>query len=161
MRALRIHILFAVVSAVLVPPATASAGGDAPTDPGWPRVFEKGGKQLTVYQPQVDYWHDYANIHLRCAIGVKGVLKEERFGVAEIDASTATDHAARTVLLVSTQRDIRFPNTSASELAALQREKAELQTRLEQAELIIETQKNISQLLGLNMKKGPRSGSHS
>ncbi|MEI6783631.1 MAG: hypothetical protein WCQ21_22290, partial [Verrucomicrobiota bacterium] len=53
-----------------------------PADPGWPRVFQRAGKQLTVYQPQVDYWNGYTNLHFRCAIAVKGVLKQERFGVA-------------------------------------------------------------------------------
>jgi hypothetical protein len=34
-------------------------------DPGWPRVIQKDGKQLTVYQPQVDYWKDFAENELR------------------------------------------------------------------------------------------------
>jgi hypothetical protein len=38
----------------------AAAGNDVrataqSVDHGWPRVFKKDGKQLTVYQPQVDY----------------------------------------------------------------------------------------------------------
>src|SRR5262245_54038686 len=90
-----------------------------PADPGWPRVFKQGNQQLTVYQPQVDYWHGYTNIHFRCAIAVKGVTKQEKFGVAEVDAVTVTDQAARIVAMVPTQRDIRFPNTSDSELASL------------------------------------------
>jgi len=90
-------------------------------DPGWPRVFKQDKKQLTVYQPQVDYWNGYTNIHFRCAIAVKGVTKQETFGVAEVDAVTVTDHAARIVALVPTQRELRFPNCSDSELAALRR----------------------------------------
>lgn len=92
-----------------------------PADPGWPRVFKKDGKQLTVYQPQVDYWKDYSRIHFRCAIAVKGVSKQEKFGVAEVDAVTVTDQGARIVAMVPTQRDIRFPNCSDPELAALRR----------------------------------------
>ena len=52
----------------------ASAAQTA-ADPGWPRVFKQDGKQLTVYQPQVDYWHGYTNLHFRCAIAVKGVFE--------------------------------------------------------------------------------------
>ena len=88
-------------------------------DPGWPRVFKQNGKQLTVYQPQVDYWHGYTNLHFRCAIAVKGVSKQEKFGVAEVDALTVTDHANRVVAIVPLQRDIRFPNVSPDELARL------------------------------------------
>lgn len=54
MRTSTIHISFFVVLAVFTSAATASAGGTAPNDPGWPRVFEKDGKQLTAYQPQMD-----------------------------------------------------------------------------------------------------------
>ena len=95
------------------------AAAQSAADPGWPRVLTQGKKQLTVYQPQVDYWRGYTNIHFRCAIAVKGVVKQEKFGVAEIDAVTVTDQADRIVVMVPTQRDIRFPNTSDAELSSL------------------------------------------
>jgi hypothetical protein len=88
-------------------------------DPGWPRVFIKGKQQLTVYQPQVDYWHGYTNLHFRCAIAVKGVSKDEKFGVAEVDALTVADHANRVVAVVPLQRECRFPNVPPDELARL------------------------------------------
>lgn len=89
------------------------------TDPGWPRVFKSGGQQLTVHQPQVDYWHGYTNLHFRCAIAVKGVLKEEKFGVAEIDALTITDQGARVVAVVPLKREFRFGGVSPTELQQL------------------------------------------
>jgi hypothetical protein len=88
-------------------------------DPGWPRVFRKDGQQLTIYQPQVDSWDGHTNLHLRCAIAVKGMLKGERFGVAEIDAMTVTDHPNRIVAIVPIKRDVRFPNVSSADLASL------------------------------------------
>ena len=88
-------------------------------DPGWPRVFKKDGQQLTVYQPQVDYWRGYTNLHFRCAIAVKGVTAQERFGVAEIEAVTVTDQVNRFVALVPVQREVRFPNASEADLALL------------------------------------------
>jgi hypothetical protein len=100
-------------------PVCLSVVAQTADDPGWPRLFKRDGKQLTVYQPQVDYWKDYSSIHFRCAIAVKGVAKQERFGVAEIDATTVVDQAARVVALVPTQRELRFPNTSEPELSAL------------------------------------------
>jgi hypothetical protein len=89
-------------------------------------VFQKDGKQLTVYQPQVDRWNGYTNIHFRCAIAVRGVLAEERFGVAEIHAVTVTDPTARIVALVPTVRDVRFANVSETEKASLLRAVDEL-----------------------------------
>lgn len=103
-----------------------AASAWATPDPGWPRVFKKDGRQLTVYQPQVDYWRGFTNIHFRCAIAVKGVLAEERFGVAEIDAVTVTDQTARIVALVPTVRDIRFANVSETEKSSLRRAVDEL-----------------------------------
>ena len=119
-----VHLLvITLVLATILNSFTAQAQS---ADPGWPRVFKQGSQQLTVYQPQVDYWHGYTNIHFRCAIAVKGVLKQERFGVAEIDAVTVTDQAARFVALVPTQRDIRFANCTDAELSALRRAVDEL-----------------------------------
>jgi tetratricopeptide (TPR) repeat protein len=42
-----------------------------PEDPGWPRLVQANGKELVIYQPQVDYWTDYKILHFRCAISVK------------------------------------------------------------------------------------------
>jgi antitoxin (DNA-binding transcriptional repressor) of toxin-antitoxin stability system len=82
-------------------------------------VFKKGKKQLTVYQPQVDYWNGYTNLHFRCAIAVKGVSKQEKFGVAEVDALTVTDHGARVVAIVPLKRELRFANVPERKLAKL------------------------------------------
>ncbi|MGO8926709.1 MAG: hypothetical protein ACLQU3_07465 [Limisphaerales bacterium] len=88
-------------------------------DPGWPRLFKKDKQQLTIYQPQVDYWNGYTNLHFRCAIAVKGVSKQERFGVLEADALTVVDHANRVVAIVPVKRELRFANVPEKEAAAL------------------------------------------
>ncbi len=91
-----------------------------PDDPGWPRVIKKDGKELTIYQPQVDSWQDYKNMHIRFAIAVKGgKSKNETFGVAEVDAETVVDQTARVVAILPRKRDLRFPNTSDAEAAVL------------------------------------------
>jgi len=98
----------------------ASSPGDSAADQGWPRVIEKNGKVLTIYQPQVDYWKDYKDLSFRCAISVKsGKSKKEKFGIVEIEADTVTDQSSRMVAVISRKRDIRFPNTSESESASL------------------------------------------
>lgn len=110
-------ILVLGMSAVIAPAATPSSG-----DPGWPRVFKKDGKQLIVYQPQVDYWKDHKDIHYRAAIAVKtGSSKQEKYGIVEADARTVVDHDARVVALAAWKRDLRFPNLSDSEAASLRK----------------------------------------
>ncbi len=102
--------------------AMASAASPLSGDPGWPRVFKKSGKELTVYQPQVDYWKDYSDIHYRAAIAVKtGSSKQEKYGIVEADAKTVVDHDARVVALAAWKRDLRFPNLSDSEAASLRK----------------------------------------
>jgi len=118
------RLLVTMLTAALLQSFTASAQTAA--DPGWPRVFNKDKKQLTVYQPQVDYWHGYTNIHFRCAIAVKGVSKEEKFGVAEVDATTVTDQSARVVALVPLKRELRFANVPEPELKKLRQAVEEL-----------------------------------
>jgi transposase-like protein len=49
------------------------------------------------------------------------------------------------------QRRGRKPDPQAAEVARLRRENAQLQARLQQAETIIEVQKKLSALLGLNL----------
>ena len=116
-----IHTVVLFVLMVALPALGLAASNAAPSgDPGWPRVLQKNGKQLTIYQPQVDSWKDHANLHFRCAISVKtSTSKKEKFGVAEIDAQTVTDQAARVVAVMPVKRELRFPNTSESEAAAL------------------------------------------
>jgi hypothetical protein len=89
------------------------------TDPGWPRVFASENQKLTVYQPQVDKWVDHSIIHFRCAIEVEGILREPKFGVAEIEARTLVDNTARVVQLFSTKRDLRFAGVSEAEEQSL------------------------------------------
>ena len=79
----------------------------------------KNGQQLTVYQPQVDYWYGYTNIHFRCAIALKGVTEREQFGIAEVNAVTVVDQALRSVVMVPLERNLRFPNASDADAAAL------------------------------------------
>jgi len=97
-------------------PLTAPA---VPYDPGWPRVFKQDGKQLTVYQPQVDYWNGYTNLHFHCAIAVSGVSADDQYGMLDVDASTVTDHAARTVAIVLLKRNVSFPNRPDDVVASL------------------------------------------
>jgi hypothetical protein len=119
------RVLFARLLALAACAACSAVAQSA--DPGWPRVFKKDGKQLTIYQPQVDFWHGYTNLHFRSAIAVRGVSKQEKFGVAEVDALTVADHSARVVAVVPLKRELRFANVPEPELTKLRRAVEELQ----------------------------------
>jgi len=96
------------------------AAAEVPNDPGWPRVTKKKNQELTIYQPQVDSWQDYKTIHIRFAIAVKdGKTKDATFGVAEVEAETVVDQAARVVAILPKNRELRFANTTEAEAAAL------------------------------------------
>jgi len=98
----------------------ASALGQTTEDQGWPRVFQKDGKELTVFQPQVDSWSDYKTLHFRCAIAVKtAASKTEKYGVLENEAETVVDQDSRVVAVMPKIRELRFPNTSDSVAASL------------------------------------------
>ena len=112
----RIAAALTVTVAVASLPLTAPA---APYDPGWPRVFKQDGKQLTVYQPQVDYWKGYTNLHFTCAIAVSGISDQDQYGTLEVDAATVTDHAARSVAIMPLKRNVTFPNRPDDVVASL------------------------------------------
>lgn len=118
-------LIKAALTLALALAITATAPAQ-PADPGWPRVFKKGKQQLTVYQPQVDYWNGYTNLHFRSAIAVKGVSKEVKYGVAEVDALTVVDHGARVVAIVPLKRELRFANVPEPELTKLRQAVEEL-----------------------------------
>ena len=104
---------------VAVTSCTFTVAAQPAADPGWPRVLQQDGKQLTVYQPQVDYWNGYTNLHFRCVIAVEGVSPEEQFGTVEEDAMTLMDRAARVVALVAWNRQVSFPNRPDDVVASL------------------------------------------
>jgi len=123
------HILFILATLMLMVsgPFREVSAESPPDDPGWPRLIQANGKELTIYQPQVDYWTDYKVLHFRCAISVKtGTNAKEKFGVAEIEAETVVDQANRVVALLPKMRILRFPNTSDSEAISLRKAVEEL-----------------------------------
>src|SRR5262245_46052841 len=75
-----------------------------PQDPGWPRVFEKKGDQVTLYQPQVDSWKNYSEIAFRMAVGVKPKNREQTYyGCLIINGDTFINYDSRTVLINNLQ----------------------------------------------------------
>ena len=121
MKSLHEKSLMAVTLAVtLAAGAPSLPAQTVPKDPGWPRVFAKDGKKLTIYQPQVDDWAGYTNLHFHCAIAVDGVTTDQQFGMLDVSAATVTDQATRTVAITPLKTKVTFPNRPDSEVADLQ-----------------------------------------
>lgn len=120
--AMKNHCFFVALAwIVLLSASTVAISADLPSvDPGWPRVIKANGKEMTLYQPQVDYWTDYKLLHVRLAVAVKTSKNaKEKFGVVEAEADTVVDHANRVVSLLPKSRSLRFPNTSDAEADTL------------------------------------------
>ena len=113
-------IIIALVLAWTMPTPGAEPATDV-QDPGWPRVFEKEGQKVAVYQPQVDTWDDYRKITFRAAVAVS--LKDQEkpaYGVIEVQADTKVDPDTRMVLMDNPKREIRFPSLAPAEGAKLE-----------------------------------------
>jgi hypothetical protein len=114
-------IIFLILILMVSVTSKAASDIDFPDDPGWPRVFQNKGTELTIYQPQVDYWYNFKELQFRSAISIEtGDSKQEKVGVVEIHAETVVDHDSRTVVLIPVSRELRFPNSSEAEEASLQ-----------------------------------------
>ena len=105
-------------------PATGAAAATpaiTTLDQGWPRTFTKDGDTLVMYQPQVDAWTNYTQIHFRSALAVtpKGA-KEPLYGVMAVQADTLVDKEARSVLMTNLTPNIRFPGLPSQQAADLQ-----------------------------------------
>lgn len=97
----------------------ASAG---PADPGWPRVFEKDHDRVTLYQPQIDEWPNYASISFRAALSVAhgDDEKDAKYGVLTVKAKTFVDHSSSMVFMTDLDTNVHFPNVSEHEAHRLE-----------------------------------------
>ncbi|MEE4134878.1 MAG: hypothetical protein V2I32_02280, partial [Desulforhopalus sp.] len=121
------HIAVLIIILTTSAASCAAVPAIVPNDPGWPRVIEAEGRELTIYQPQIDFWTNYKLIHVRYAISVKSsAVSEEIFGVAEVEAETTVDQESRVVTLLNQTRELRFPDTSEAETEVLQKTVDEL-----------------------------------
>ena len=113
-------LLFALFAGTLGATRAAAAGADG--DRGWPRLFTLNGTEVTLHQPQVDEWKDFTTLKCRLAVTVKlRGAKEPAFGVVELRAATATDHAKRMVTVYKPEiLAVRFANVPPEQAAALE-----------------------------------------
>lgn len=97
-----------VLGFILVIGFSASAQTDADSEDVWPRKFSDGGKEFTIYQPQVESWQGN-QLEERCAVSVQTPSAPEPvFGVIWLKSRTDVDKAERMVAL----QDINISKTN-------------------------------------------------
>src|ERR1043166_6043914 len=89
---------------------------NATGDLGWPRIYQKHGEQVSLFQPQIDEWKDYSKIQFRMAVGV--TLKEHKepvFGTLTVKGDTLVDHDQDVVMITNLDKKAQFPNVGEAE----------------------------------------------
>ncbi len=103
--------------ALAAPAASAISASPAP----WPRVFDRNGAHVVVYQPQIRTWRSYRSLIADTAISIAQNNAKPILGVISWHADTITDVSARTVFVANIEViSSRFPSLDATEEAAMQ-----------------------------------------
>jgi hypothetical protein len=115
------------LSLLLVPFPTAllQASSAAPTATPyvspWPRVFDRNGAHVIVYQPQVKSWRAYRSLIADTAVSIQQGNTKPVLGVISWHADTITDVSSRNVFVRNIEVvSSRFPSLDATQEAAMQ-----------------------------------------
>jgi hypothetical protein len=101
------HVKWLVVSLTLVPVMATSSFAQ---DPGWPRQRVVNGNTLVLYQPQVDDWKEFQDLHWRMALSVTPAGGKAAIGIGILRGQTVVDNDNKIVLITNIQIvETRFP----------------------------------------------------
>jgi len=107
---------------LLAAPGVPAPAGSAPVNVPWPKVFDRNGSHIVVYQPQVKSWRSYRSLIADTALSVmqpggsKPIL-----GVISWHADTITNVSTRTVFVQNIEVvSSRFPSLDAAQETAMQ-----------------------------------------
>src|ERR1700752_985782 len=86
---------------VRVAPLQAAASSpspvSAPTAPTWPKVFDRDGNHVVLYQPQLKSWQKFRELVADTAISITPQGGKQILGVISWKANTIANVSARTV----------------------------------------------------------------
>jgi hypothetical protein len=100
----------------------AATGHSVSAPPSWPRVFDRNGTHLVVYQPQLKAWQKYRVLIADTAISITDQGQKPVLGVISWRAETITDQSAQTVYVSHIEvLDARFPSLDAGQTAVMQK----------------------------------------
>jgi len=108
--------------------ATTSKPTSSPVSfPSWPRVFDRNGVHLVVYQPQLKAWQKYRTMVADTAISVTDKGQKPILGVISWRADTLANVSAQTVYVNDiVVLDARFPSLSAGQEAEMKQRALQL-----------------------------------
>ncbi len=102
--------------------APATTGHSASSTPSWPRVFDRNGTHVVVYQPQLKAWQKYRTLVADTAISITDQGQKPVLGVISWRAETITDRSNQTVYVSNiVVLDARFPSLDPAQAAAMQK----------------------------------------
>ena len=103
------------------PAANPPVAASLPAPPSWPRVFDRNGAHIIVYQPQLRIWQGYRALVADTAISIAQNGSKPILGVISWRADTITDVNGRTVVVTNIEvLSSRFPSLDPAQEAAMQ-----------------------------------------
>jgi hypothetical protein len=101
--------------------AITAAPASTTYSPGWPRVIDRDGNHVLLYQPQIKSWTQYRTLVADTAISITPTGGKQILGVISWRANTQANVAARTVFINQIQvLSSRFPYLDPAQDAAMQ-----------------------------------------
>lgn len=102
-------------------PATNPAAASEPAVPAWPRIIEKDGAHVIVYQPQLKSWEKYRTLVADTAISITPSGGSAILGVISWRANTIADVSTRSVVISGIEViSSRFPTLDPAHEAEMQ-----------------------------------------
>jgi hypothetical protein len=101
-------------------PAMADVA-QASVPPPWPRLMEKDGHRLILYQPQLQSWQQFRDLTADTAVSLTPKGGKPALGVVSWRATTLTDTQTRLVVINDiVLTSARFPSLDAERAAAME-----------------------------------------
>ncbi len=103
-------VIVAIISICLLFSGPASAEAE----PQWPREFQRNGRSIILFEPQIDRWENFENLDGKMVVGITPKKTGKRIlGAVLFNAITRTDMEQRLVYISDlTIQSINFPNLS-------------------------------------------------
>src|ERR1700727_711758 len=109
---------FASMQAAAASPVPASA----PVPPAWPKIIDRDGNHIIVYQPQLKSWEKYRTLVADTAISITPAGGKQILGVISWRANTLANVSERTVYVSDIEvLSSRFPTLDPEHEAEMQK----------------------------------------